>query len=74
MRFFHDPDGVEWFVTVGKESYGTMVLIFARSHSFDVRKFYFEASGRLAAESELSDLSDRELCEALAESQPWDGA
>lgn len=74
MRYFHDQAGTEWFVAVGKESYGSMVLIFARSHSTEVRKYYFEASGRLAAERELDSLSDAELAGALADSVPWDGS
>lgn len=73
MRYFHDPHGKEWFVAVGKESYGTMVLIFAKSHADEVRKFYFEAAGRLQAEKELAEFSDSELCQALSESQPWAG-
>lgn len=72
IRELIDAEGRRWDVTVGRESYGILVLLFAPSCGEGVRKAMLASSTRLEALQELAELSDEELVERLRQSQPWD--
>lgn len=57
MRSIQDLAGATWDVAVGKESYGSMVLLFSRLGNEEVRRCAIEASSRLEAERMLSAFS-----------------
>jgi hypothetical protein len=70
MRTIKDTNGQRWDVSVGRESYGMLVLLF--SSGTGVRKALMSASTQLEAQHELEAMSETQLCERLAESQPWE--
>jgi hypothetical protein len=71
LRVFRDPEGVEWEVVVGRESWGTVVAIFVprkgaggpRQTLLDVTSF--EKGSRL-----LREMSEEELRDLLGTSVP----
>jgi len=71
MRQFLDDDGHRWAVTVGKQSYGALVLLFDRRAAVEVRECAIEAQSRFAAERELAALDDMQLRTRLRASRPW---
>lgn len=71
MRTFTDPAGAEWDVLVGKESWGTHVLLFSRRDAAETRQLVLGADTMMAAELELGALDDDGLRERLAASVPW---
>lgn len=71
MRSFEDADGNIWDVSLGRESWGTLVLIFAQRHGDEVRKTMLASETALEAQAELETLAEEELRERLARSQPW---
>lgn len=71
MRQFLDENGRRWAVTVGKQSYGALVLLFDRRGAIEVRECDLQARSRVAAERELASLDDSELQTKLRESRPW---
>jgi hypothetical protein len=71
MRRFLDADGREWEVTVGKESWGTLVLLFSPVAGDAVRKVVIAAETLLAAHAELDARSDETLRTQLASASPW---
>jgi hypothetical protein len=71
MRDFEDESGTRWDVTVGKESWGTLSLLFSRRRGREVRTLTLSAETPLAAEQLLADLSEADLRERLAEAVPW---
>lgn len=71
MRSFTDAHGARWQVTVGKESWGTLVLLFAPLGPGDVRTTIMQADTPFAANIELAALSEDELRARLADSRPW---
>jgi hypothetical protein len=71
VRDFLDDMGRRWQVTVGKESWGTLVLLFAPSAGGDVRTSVLAAETALAASAELDALPDAELRDRLRDSRPW---
>lgn len=73
MRTIADSQGRDWDVTVGKESYGTLVLIFALRPGGDIRRAELQALNALEAERELGAMSDAELREELGRAAPWGG-
>lgn len=72
MRSVKDEQGSEWDVTVGRESWGTFVLLFSRATGGDVRRSVLAAEGMLEAQQELDSLAEDELRERLAAAQPWE--
>lgn len=72
MRYFDDDEGRGWDATVGRESYGMQVIVFCPRSGGGVRKTLMASSTRLEAHQELDALSDGELRERLADSQPWE--
>jgi hypothetical protein len=70
MRDLVDADGRRWDVAVGRESWGTQVLLFACRDRPETRSFVLAAETPMEAERELDGLSDGELRERLAEARP----
>ena len=71
MRRFVGGDGREWEVMIGKESWGTLVLLFAPPAGGEVRKAVIQAETLLAAHAELDAMSDDELRTQLEGASPW---
>ena len=71
MRQLVDELGRRWFVAVGKQSYGALVLLFDRRGATDVRECQLEAPSRVAAERELAALDETQLLEHLHRARPW---
>lgn len=71
MRRFQDAAGLTWDVTTGKESWGTLVLLFAPRDGGGPRKLVLAVETSFEAERVLNALSDDELRDRLAESVPW---
>lgn len=69
MRSFQDQDGRRWLAAVGKESYGTLVILFSREGDGEVLRGLLGASTRIAAESELAALGEDDLRSRLAEAE-----
>jgi hypothetical protein len=72
MRIFTDESGNRWDVVLGKESFGTLVLLFSRRNGGDVRKSILASETVMDAEAELGTLSDDDLRARLREAQPWE--
>jgi hypothetical protein len=73
MREFVDPLGSRWNVVVGRESYGTFVLLFDRRDAPETRRLVLAPETAADAERELEELTDEELQARLAQSEAWDG-
>ncbi len=71
MRSFEDAEGNIWDASLGRESWGTLVLLFARRQGDEVRKTILVSETALEAQAELDNLTEVELRERLARSQPW---
>lgn len=71
MRDFVDERGRRWDVTVGKESWGTLSLLFSRHRGREVRTQTLTEETPMAAERLLGELTDDELRERLTEAVPW---
>ena len=73
MRTFMDALGSRWEVTVGRESWGTFVLLFTRRDGADTRRLELAAETPMAAERELDALTDEELQARLTQATPFEG-
>ena len=71
MRSFVDDAGLRWQVMLGKESWGTLVLLFTRVDGVDTRTSVLSAETMLTANAELDAMSDDDLRVKLHESRPW---
>lgn len=71
MRSFLDDTGQRWEVTVGKESWGTLVLIFTPTAGGDARTSVLSAETSFDANAELDAFTDGELRDRLRDSRPW---
>ena len=71
MRGFTDDDGRRWQVVLGKESWGTLVLLFSPVSGGETRTSILAAETAFAANAELDVLSDDELRDRLRDSRPW---
>lgn len=71
MRRFTDDAGADWEALVGKESFGTLVILFTPGAGGEPRKSVLAAERPDEAERELDALSDAELRARLSESAPW---
>ncbi len=72
MRAFRDQGGKRWDAVVGHESYGIQVLLFMPEGDGETRKAVMAATTRLEAHREVDALTEAELRQRLARSQPWD--
>lgn len=71
VRGFSDAEGRRWQVVLGKESWGTLVLLFSPAAGGDTRTSVLHAETMFAATAELDELTDDELRERLRDSRPW---
>ena len=71
MRGFTDDAGRVWDVILGKESWGTLVLLFSPRGGGDARTSILAAETTLAANAELDALTDDDLRDRLRDSRPW---
>jgi hypothetical protein len=71
MRHFEDADGRRWHVVLGKESWGTLVLLFTPVDAGESRTSVLSAETMLAANAELDAMSDDDLRARLRDSRPW---
>jgi len=71
VRSFLDDAGNTWQVTLGKESWGTLVLLFTPEPEGEARTSILAAETMLAASVELDALDDDALRDRLRDSRPW---
>ena len=71
MRSFVDDAGTAWQVTLGKESWGTLVLLFTPLSGGEARTSILAAETMFDASAELDALDDDALRERLRDSRPW---
>lgn len=71
MRSFLDDAGKAWQVTLGKESWGTLVLLFTPALGGDARTSILSAETMFDASAELEALDDDDLRARLRDSRPW---
>ena len=71
MRAFDDGTGQRWQVVLGKESWGTLVLLFSPAGAGESRTSVLEAETMLAANAELDAMTDDDLRARLRDSRPW---
>lgn len=71
MRAIVDESGRRWQVMLGKESWGTLVLLFSPVDGGDARTSVLTAETMRDASAELDSMTDDELLVRLAESRPW---
>lgn len=71
MRAFTDDDGARWQAFLGKESWGTLVLLFSPAGEGDSRTSILAAETAFAANAEVDALSDDDLRDRLRTSRPW---
>jgi hypothetical protein len=71
MRRFVDPAGEAWDAAIGRESWGTFVILFSRGSGGEVRTVTLGAETMLDAQQELDSLDEEQLRERLAAAQPW---
>jgi hypothetical protein len=71
VRSFLDDSGQRWEVALGKESWGTLVLIFTPTAGGGARTSILSAETSFAANAELDALTDDALRDRLRDSRPW---
>lgn len=71
MRRFAAKDGALWDAVIGRESWGTFVVLFTPAAGGDARKITLAEESALEAEAEFGAKSDEDLRTLLAESSPW---
>jgi hypothetical protein len=71
VRSFRDDAGNAWQVTLGKESWGTLVLLFTPAAGGEARTSILTAETMFDASAELDALDDDALRERLRDSRPW---
>jgi hypothetical protein len=64
-------NGEAWDVVIGRESWGTFVLLFTPVAGGETRKSVLASESALGAETELDAMADDELRVRLASSSPW---
>lgn len=72
MREFVDVEGRIWDAVVGKESWGTLVIVFSPRDGGAARKSILRAETSFDAERELAAMTEEELRDRLAVAQLWD--
>lgn len=71
MREFLDVEGRVWDAVVGKESWGTLVIVLSPRDGGEARKSILQAETSFDAERELASMEEEELRDRLAVAQPW---
>lgn len=72
MRSLTDAEGRSWDVTVGRESWGALVLLFSLREGREFRTTPLAAETTAEAERELAEWAPEELRARLAASRPWE--
>lgn len=70
MRRYTDPDGREWDVVAGRESWGAFFALFVPREEGEVRQTPLEAESTEEASRILAGLEDDGLARLLADSVP----
>jgi len=71
MRAFVDRDGARWGVVLGRESWGTLLLLFVpAAGGLPVRQAFFPAVSYDIAVVELDRLTDERLQQLLDAAEP----
>ena len=71
MRSFLDDAGAVWQVTLGKESWGTLVLLFTPAGGGEARTSILTSETMFDASAELDALDDDALRARLRDGRPW---
>jgi hypothetical protein len=71
VRSFTDDAGNRWQVMIGKESWGTLVLLFSPESGGEARKSVLQSETMFDANAELDALTDDALRARLRDSAPW---
>ena len=71
MRAFVDEHGRRWQVVLGKESWGTLVLLFSPDAGGDTRTSILASETMRDASAELDAMTDDDLRARLRDSRPW---
>jgi len=71
VRPLQDEQGRRWQVVLGKESWGTLVLIFTPVADGEPRTSVLASETMRAATAELDTMSDDDLRARLRDSRPW---
>jgi hypothetical protein len=71
VRSFLDDARQPWEVILGKESWGTYVLVFTPTTGGDARTSVLASETSFDANAELDTLTDGELRDRLRDSRPW---
>jgi hypothetical protein len=71
LRGFADEAGHRWHVVLGKESWGTLVLLFTPADGGGARTSVLASETMLEANAELDALTDDDLRSRLRDSRPW---
>jgi hypothetical protein len=71
MRAFVDEHGQRWQVVLGKESWGTLVLLFSPDAGGDARTSILSSETMRDASAELDAMTDDDLRARLRDSRPW---
>lgn len=71
MRTFEHGDGSSWSVTIGRESWGSFVLLFTPVTGGPARKATLPGETALEAERALDGMTEGELRARLAAAVPW---
>ncbi len=71
MRVFQSPDGVEWQVMIGRESWGGFVTILSPTRGNDEpRQAPLTVGSMEEAQKWLSSMNEEDLAELLEASEP----
>lgn len=71
MRGFVDELGQRWQVVLGKESWGTLVVLFSPEAGGDTRTSILSSETMRDASAELDAMTDDDLRVRLRDSRPW---
>lgn len=71
MRRFRDAEGREWEATIGRESWGMLVLLFSDREGAEVRRAALASETVQDANRELDAMDEEELRRRLRDAEPW---
>lgn len=71
MRALVDDHGQRWQVVLGKESWGTLVLLFSPDAGGDARTSILSSETMRDASAELDAMTDDDLRARLRDSRAW---
>jgi hypothetical protein len=71
VRTISDAAGRIWDAVLGKQSFGTLLVLFTPRQGGESRTSILQSESMLDAERELDGMSDDELLARLHDSVPW---